>query len=59
MLAGDNDNGFDSREAVVWNLVQLNRILCPNTLSVDGIDIEELEFLSEVHGTNIFTSERT
>ncbi|GMH60998.1 hypothetical protein TrLO_g13665 [Triparma laevis f. longispina] len=50
MLAGDNDNGFDSREAVAWNLVQLNRILCPNTLSVDGIDIEELEFLSEVHG---------
>ena len=50
MLAGDNDNGFDSREAIVWNLVQLKRVLCDQTLSIDGIDIEELDFLSEVHG---------
>lgn len=50
MFAGENDNGFDTRESVVWNLMQLQKYLYKKILTVDGIDTEELEFLSSVHG---------
>jgi hypothetical protein len=40
MFAGENDNGYDTREAVVWNLVQLQKYLYKMTLSVDGIESE-------------------
>ena len=50
MFAGENNNGYDTRESIVWNLMQLQKYLFKKTLPVDGIEVEELEFLSSVHG---------
>ncbi len=53
IFAGDNNNGFDSRENIIWNLIQLCRVLAPASAStpfLEGLDKEELEFASSVHG---------
>ena len=49
-LVGHNERGFDTLESVVWNLVMLKKVFFKEPLLLEGVDAEDVDFLSSLHG---------